>query len=192
MYPMHLKRVKKKLHETETEGEDTETKNEESDVPDAPEIDDKKGEESDVPKYVTDSCSNSSCSECAKDNANITFESGTNSSFEGFDVSDIPALQVLCAECESEQERECDKLDASYIADVRKTVTSDVHEALKDFNIDIDKEELTTEKMKEICGDKFVEELCKTVRKNIHDALEAEDINLDNLDKKELQVVENR
>ena len=134
------------------------------------------------------SCS-SGCSESAKDNTNITFESSSTRCFEEFDISDIPAVQVLCAECESEQEREGDKLDASYVADVSKTVTSNVHEALKDFNIDIDKEELTIEKMKEMCGDEFVEKLRKTVRKNIHDALEAEDINLD---KKELPVFENR
>ena len=204
-----------KLHETETESKDSETKNEESDVPDGPENDNKKGEEklhetetegeasdskieeSDVPDASEKgeesySSPNSSYSGCDEDNANFTFESGTNSSFDGFDLSDIPALQVLCAECESEHEGEGDKLDASYVADVRKTVTSNVREALKDFNIDIDKEELTIEKMKEMCGEKLVECLRKTVRKNIHEALEAEDINLDNLEKKELAVVENR
>ena len=48
MYPMDSKmttrKVKKKLHETETERKDSETKNEGSDVPDGPEHDNKKGE----------------------------------------------------------------------------------------------------------------------------------------------------
>ena len=47
MYPMDpnmtTKKVKK-LHETETESKDSETKNEESDVPDGPKHDNKKGE----------------------------------------------------------------------------------------------------------------------------------------------------